>query len=299
MLKLMIATASIAALGEGGANAAEKPRSTKEILQSFADDYKTDHMAIDARFGVQVGEEWWSVSVARKEEDYTFKEKFTFQNFGPHEVAVAKGKPKEPTWYISFADKSVLEQVDSGGLSVGTGAMKSFASDKTMVDVGGMEGFAETPGSVAECYHTMSHFFARGTPEVTYFEREKSLPTHGASAVSLYLMKDKRIAWFSIGKDEAANADPALEYGQVPNLIIITKGEGKGKFGDKELDLRPGMSIFVGPYVKHVFYGTGEEPLEGILVLFGDNGDFAFGKSYLDFVDADYEFLRGFDPKGE
>lgn len=39
------------------------------------------------------------------------------------------------------------------------------------------------------------------------------------------------------------------------------------------------MSVFVGPYVKHVFYNPNEEPLEGILVLFGDSIDYATGQS--------------------
>jgi len=37
------------------------------------------------------------------------------------------------------------------------------------------------------------------------------------------------------------------------------------------------MSVFVGPYVRHVLYNPNEEPLEGILVPFGDNIDFATG----------------------
>ena len=105
-------------------------------------------------------------------------------------------------------------------------------------------------------------------------------------------MKDKRIGWFSLGQDEAANADSRLEKGQVPNLMIFTKGRGKGFFGEEEVAIEAGMSVFIGPYVKHVITNPYEEPLEGILVLFGDNIDYAQGQSYLEFLENEYDFLE-------
>ena len=105
-------------------------------------------------------------------------------------------------------------------------------------------------------------------------------------------MKDKRINWFSLGTDQTANGDRGLDKGQVPNLLIITKGKGKATIGDTEMELEPGMSIFIGPYVKHVFYNPNEEPLEGILILYGDNIDYVFGQSYLDFLDEEYAFYE-------
>ena len=108
-------------------------------------------------------------------------------------------------------------------------------------------------------------------------------------------MKDKRIGWFSIGPQKAANAERGLDKGQVPNLFIITKGKGRAELGDNEVELRPGMSVFIGPYVKHVLYNPYDEPLEGIIVLFGDNIDYARGKSYLDLLEAQHEFYQQFD----
>ena len=74
--------------------------------------------------------------------------------------------------------------------------------------------------------------------------------------------------------------------------MIFTKGKGKGLFGEEEFDIEPGMSVFIGPYVKHVIYNPYEEPLEGILVLFGDNIDFAKGQSYLEFLEKQSDFLE-------
>ena len=95
--------------------------------------------------------------------------------------------------------------------------------------------------------------------------------------------------------------EKGLDKGQVPNLFIITKGKGKALLGDEKIDLEPGMSIFVPPYVKHVFYNPYDEPLEGVLVLFGDNIDYTQGQSYMNFLEKEYEFygLNEKDVKGQ
>ena len=40
------------------------------------------------------------------------------------------------------------------------------------------------------------------------------------------MMKGKRVIHFSIGPRAVANADPQLQSGQMPNLIIVTGGRG-------------------------------------------------------------------------
>ncbi len=65
------------------------------------------------------------------------------------------------------------------------------------------------------------------------------------------------------------------------------------RIGKEEIDLESGMSVFVGPYVKHVLYNPYEEPLEGILILFGDNIDYAKGQSYVEFLEKEYKFYGG------
>lgn len=39
-------------------------------------------------------------------------------------------------------------------------------------------------------------------------------------------------------------------------------------------------------------FNSYDEPLEGILILYGDNIDYALGQSYLDFIDQQNEFLE-------
>ncbi|MGI9547177.1 MAG: hypothetical protein ACR2MM_08075 [Flavobacteriaceae bacterium] len=273
----------------------QQPReNTETILQSFVESYKTDPMALTACFGIVVGDNWWYVTSNRNEEGYLVgkNKQYTFHNYGPHEVKLFNGKPKKPVWYFKFADTSVLEKINSKFWTASTAAARSMPSDEVALDILAMEDFQFTLKDDAISYQVLEHFWKKDTIEITRFARDNSLPSHGASLVALYTMKDKRIGWFSLGTDEAANADERMEKGQVPNLMIFTKGKGKGLFGDEEYDIEPGMSVFIGPYVKHVIYNPYEEPLEGVLVLFGDNIDFARGQSYLEFLEKEYEFLE-------
>jgi mannose-6-phosphate isomerase-like protein (cupin superfamily) len=265
---------------------------TRAILQEFADAYQKDPMAMNATFGIRVGSSWWHVTSARKEVPYLAgkKEQYTFHQIGPHEVLLHEGPPEQPTWYFRFDNEEILNKIYQKALNTGTASAKSTGEDIVNFDIEEMEGFDAAQGDTALGYQVMEHFWKKDAAEVTRFSRSSSLPSHGAAIVSLYTMKDKRISWFSLGQEEVANGDPRLDKGQCPNLFIITKGRGKAQIGEQEIDLEPGMSVFVGPYVKHVLYNPNPEPIEGILVLFGDNIDYALGQSYVTFLEKQNAF---------
>ncbi|WP_445386441.1 cupin domain-containing protein [Robiginitalea sp. IMCC44478] len=289
---LMLAAACL--LFFSGSNSLKaQEENIQKMLESFVESYKTDPMALSGTFGVKVNDQWWHVTTLRKQEGYKVgkKKQYTFHNFGPHDVSLHKGKPTIPTWYFEFANLEVLENVYSGYWSASTAAAKSTAEDKVGLNIRPTEGHEFSAKDEGISYQVMEHFWKKDAVEITRFTRDQSLPSHGAALVSLYTMKDKRIAWFSLGKDEAANTEKNLDKGQVPNLLIFTKGKGKGLFGEEEVDIEPGMSVFIGPYVKHVIYNPYDQPLEGLVVLFGDNPDFVWGQSYIDFMDKQYEFL--------
>lgn len=269
-------------------------QSTEQMLQEFTQSYRTDPMALTATFGIRVGDEWWHVISERHEEGYPVgkSKKYTFHNYGPHEVELIKGKPLAPTWFFNFASAEVLEDIYSHNVTASTAAAKSYGTDQVGLDIDPMEGHEHTLEDDAVSYLVLEHFWKRETIEITRFSRDTSLPSHGAALVSLYTMKDKRIGWFSLGTGEGANTDEALQEGQVPNLMIFTKGRGKALLGEQEFEIEPGMSVFIPPYVKHVIYNPYDEPLEGILVLYGDNIDFALGQSYMSFLEAEYSFYE-------
>jgi mannose-6-phosphate isomerase-like protein (cupin superfamily) len=270
---------------------ANKNPDSDAILEQFVQSYKTDNMALTTTFGIQIDQQWWHVKAKRVQQGYKVKDKYTFHNFGPNQVSLHQGKPKSPTWYFKLADKTVLNNIHSGVWSASTAAMRSMPSDVVALDIVMMDGFKSSKKVDAISYQVLEHFWKTGEVEIAKFSRDSSLPTHGVAAVSLYTMKDKRIAWFSITKEEAANAEPHLDKGQVPNLFIFTKGKGVAKLGTEEIEVQAGMSVFVGPYIKHAIFNPNDEPLEGVLVLFGDNIDYALGESYLDSQERLYDFL--------
>ncbi len=278
-----------------GINAQDK--TTEDILKGFVESYKLDPMAQTINFGVLVGENWWYVESKRKQEGYKVgkSKQYTFHNFSPNTVTLHKGKPSVPTWYFHFANKKALDNIDQQIWTASTASAKSVGSDIVALNIRDMEGFKSGIKDDATAYEVMEHFWKKGQTEITYFSRDGSLPTHGVDHVGLYTMKDKRIGWFSIGPDQAANDERGLDKGQVPNLFIITKGKGTAKLGDETIELKAGMSVFVPQYVKHTIYNPFEEPLEGIVVLFGDNIDYARGKSYMDFLEQQHNFYHSYD----
>ncbi|WAT19273.1 cupin domain-containing protein [Aurantiacibacter sp. MUD11] len=265
------------------------------ILREFVADYRNDPMALNSRFGVKLGQEWWSVEV-RRNETASARGRLTDHSFGPHDIVLSRGAPEQPTWYFEIASLDVLERIASGEVNAGTAAMQSFGSDRVGVETRDMDGFASTSGDEGDMYIALSHFFTKGKPEITRFGRDNSLMTHGAQATALHMMKGFRVMHFSIGPQEVANDDPRMEFGQMPNLFVVTSGQATLYSDDGPVEITEGMSIFIPQFVRHRIVNDGDEPLEGILVLYGDNSDFAFGTSYptyLEDVNAwhrDYQF---------
>lgn len=207
--------------------------------------------------------------------------------------------PEKPTWYFEIADLNVLQLIASGDVNAGTAGMQSFDSDQVGVEIRQMEDFDMTSGDSADMYLALSHFFTKGVPEITRFGSEQSLETHGAQATALHMMKGFRVLHFTIPPQAVVNEDPQLEFGQMPNLFIVTKGKGRAFLADEEIEIRAGMSIFVPQYVRHQMVNDSDEPIEGILVLYGDNNDFAFGTSYPAFQEDLNDFYRSYPFKKE
>jgi mannose-6-phosphate isomerase-like protein (cupin superfamily) len=297
----MMSASAVPAWAEQGEESAmpltsEEYNEAQKILADFVKDYSHDHMAIDTTFGIKLDDRFWTVSVERKERA-SARGRLTDHSFGPHKVALSEGEPTKPTWYFEIADMNVLRLIASGKVNAGTAAMQSFGSDEVGVETRDMAGFKSTSGDEADLYLVLSHFFTKGKPEVTRFGRDTSLSTHGALATSLHTMKGFRVAFFSISPQGKVNADPRLSSGQMPNLFVVTSGKGTLLTDDGPMVLEKGMSVFVPQFVKHEMVNDGDEPLEGVLVLYGDNSDFAFGTSYPTYLQDLNEWHRQYEFK--
>ena len=302
MLKVL-AAAALAAAPFYGAHAATQSgfavlddggvAEAHALLETLVADFRHDPSAIDSYFGIKIGDRFWTVEVERNETS-SRRGRLTDHSFGPHRVTLRPEAPERPTWYFEIAGIEVLRMIARGEVNAGTAAMQSFESDRVGVETRSLDGFTMTSGDVADMYLLLSHFFTTGVPEITRFGRDTSLPTHGASATALHMMKGVRIIWFSLGPDQAANEDPRLETGQMPNLFIVTRGRGVAHLGDRTVELSEGMSVFVPPFVRHQIRNNSDQPMEGVLVLYGDNSDFAFGTSYPAFMEDLNDFYRNY-----
>ncbi|NIP17799.1 MAG: cupin domain-containing protein [Xanthomonadales bacterium] len=260
-----------------------------EILKRLVADYRIDPMAISGEFGIRLADQFWTVKIDRKE-SASKRGRLTDHEFGPHEVSLKNNKPENPTFVYIIASMDVLRLISEGKVNAGTAAMQSFGSDQVGVETGAVNGYEMTSGGEAQLYHHLSHFFTTGVPEITFFGPENSLETHGAQMTALHFMKGFRIGYFTMQPQQTVNADIRLQKGQMPNLFIITRGRGKAYLGDSEIELKPGMSVYVAPFVRHEFTAIGDEPMEGVVVLYGDNSDFAFGTSYPAYLEDLYDF---------
>lgn len=291
-LALLLASAAAPAFAqEEGSLTEDEFTEANEILSRFVEDYRGDPMALDSTFGIKMDDRFWTVSVERQE-TASARGRLTDHAFGPHQVTLTAAAPSEPTWYFEIANLDVLRMIDTGQINAGTAAMQSFASDEVGVETRDMDGFSSTSGDEADMYFALSHFFTRGVPEVTRFGQANSLETHGAQMTSLHMMKGFRVGYFSLPPQGVANEDPRLQFGQMPNLFIITSGRGTMHTNDGPMALEAGMSVYIAPFVRHEMVNDGDEALEGVLVLYGDNSDFAFGTSYPAFMQDLNQFYR-------
>lgn len=232
-------------------------------LQRFVDDYRSDPMQKDAYFGVQVGEEWWTVESKRASAD------------GAGAVTLGAGKPARPTWFFKVESAEILAQVDRGEVTFGTLAVKSKSSDYSPMDIDVMPGYltdGQAPGS--EFYETLTkvgfHFWYRGAPETVPFARQAMRLSHGADVTALYYEPGLRLIHFSIKQGQHANKGEDDSEDPWRKVYVFTSGAGKAAMGESTIDVRAGERIFVAPGQRNEVWNDNPTPLEGVLVVFGE-----------------------------
>lgn len=151
----------------------------EDILRRYVEDYRSDPMLVNARFGIKVGEQWWHVASRKGAQGQ------------PNEVVLSSGQPAQPTWFFVVESAQYLQRLDRGEVTFGTLAGKAQQSDKVPMDADFMPGFtpdARTPGSnFYEDFTRVSfHFWYRGNPEVVPFARQALRNIHGVDSTALY-----------------------------------------------------------------------------------------------------------------
>jgi len=144
-------------------------------------------------------------------------------------------------------------------------------SDKTPLDFGFMEGYQPPADFIPEVMLPLGfHFFNRGKPEIIPFGEIFSRFVHGGNAVIFYYQKGLRTGWYQVKKGMIINKDLNEAANPFPTLFIITKGEGKGRLGEKTMSLKEGMTIFVPAGMIHQFWTDSDSGMEFIIIMFGE-----------------------------
>lgn len=233
--------------------------SIEKMLEEFVNDYERNDELPESpiAFGIQItGEKGgkWTVSIDAKK---------------PDKVTLTKGFPSQPTFYV-VTDAATIRKIFNGEINVLTAAGRARMSDKTPLDFEFMEGFQGSMDFISEVMLPLSfHFFNRGKPEIIPFGEQYSRIVHGGHAVVFYYQKGLRTAWYKIEPGMFINKDLKDAANPFPTLLIITKGQGQVRLGDKIMSLREGMTVFVPAGMVHQFWTENDEGVEVIIIMFG------------------------------
>jgi hypothetical protein len=248
-----------ATLALPSASAAQGPEEVTEILNRFAEDYRTDPTLTESTvFGVRVDGRWWTVTARPPSSD------------SPAEVVVSRGEPQEPTFFF-FLDGETLRRLDRGELNARTALGKARHSDVSPMDIDPThsdviwdEAFNRRVDAAA------NHFWLRGTPEFLVFNRDASRVLHGANAVLLHYVQGLRSVWYQVETGQHINPDRRDQANPFPSLFIFLHGNAKARIDGVELDVAGGTATLVPAGVSHEFWNPFGEPFEFILIMFGE-----------------------------
>lgn len=237
----------------------QDPQEVREILTRFAEDFRTDPaLTQPVLFGVRVDGRWWSVT-AQPAADAS-----------PAVVAVHAGKPSEPTFFF-FLDTETLRKLDRGELNPRTALGKARHSDTAPMDIDPTDPAVVWDAAFSHQVDLVAnHFWVRGTPEFLAFNRDASRVLHGANAVLLHYEQGLRSVWYQIEPGQHINPDPRDQVNPFPSLFIFLNGTAKAKIGGVEMDVEGGTATLVPAGVSHEFWNPFGEPLEFILIMFGE-----------------------------
>lgn len=231
---------------------------TSEMLLEYAVDYAADVSLQTVTFGIQVDDNWWTVSTHVATE----------KAYGVADIYA--GKPPFPTFYFKL-DAATLKQIYNRELNALTAMGKARATDVTPMDIDVMDGFEPQEGFLATALSVAFHFWTRDTPERIPFGGEYTRTVHGAQASVFYYQPGFRSAFFQILPGQHANEDAADQVNPFPSLfVVIDGGTARGRIGGAEVELRGREAIFIPANVPHEFWNHGDIPAEGVLLMFGD-----------------------------
>jgi hypothetical protein len=236
----------------------EEKVSVEALLKSIIEDYEKNDAfpELPFEFGIKIQEPYGGEWGIRVNED--------------KKISLKKGLSEKPTFFVT-ADFNSLHKVYRGEMNALTAAGKARGTDITPMDILFQEGYKPSEKYIRSVLLPFYfHFFTRSVPEIIPFGDKYSRVIHGGNAVVLYYDLGLRTSWYQLKKGMFINKDLKDAVNPFHSLFICIKGKGRGRIGDKILDLKEGMAIFVPAGMIHQFWTEGEDVLDMILIMFGE-----------------------------
>ena len=231
------------------------PTFVETELNRLAADYAQDPMMVDVTFGVEVDGRTWTVTARRGQ---------------PAEVRVTAGAPTVPTWVDSM-NGATFRNIVEGRMTALTASVRARASDVTLMNPRMVNGMSQDSLDEAGLDRAvLAHFWTTGQPEIVPFGFAGSKEAHGAQMSVLQYAGQLRTGWWGLLPGQHANRDPADQANPFPTLIIVQRaGSGRMRIGGREFAMRDQTMVIVPANVTHELWNPGQEPAEGILIMYG------------------------------
>ena len=233
--------------------------SVEAIIESFVSDYKNDRYASEARVvGIEVPEhgEWTVRATGEKKES-------------GYEVELKRGIPKEAT-YVYKIEYPTLMAIYEGTINALTAQGKAFATDYTPMSVYEMDDFYPSLEEDGALNAFSFHFWTKGFPEIVAFRPDATREAHGSSMVIFYYEKGLRTGWYNIMPGERVRDDAREQAAPFPMMGIAIKGTANGIVDGEPVTISAGNTVFIPAGVAHKWWNDTDEPVEVILVMWGD-----------------------------
>ena len=225
------------------------------ILQRFVTDYRSDPLAQNITFGIEIDGMRWHVVSQMTDKGRS--------------VELKDGFGKEPIFYFT-ASRETLNLIDQGVWAGHTAMGAATSRDITPLDILTTEGYERTSAYDATIRPLIFHFWTRGTPEVIPFSVQNSRVVHGAPGVATYYDKDFRSAVFHVPAGLGREQAPTLTV-PFKRMVLVIAGSGEGVMGDEKFTMKAGEMVLSPPNIPVTFWNASdEEPLSFVWVMWGD-----------------------------
>ena len=233
----------------------------EKIIRSFVEDYRSDRHAVEKR---SVG-----IIVPEVEGEWTIE--VTGKQIGKKqwEVLLEDGLPNEPT-FMYRAEYSALKAIFNGEMNALTAQAKAFSTDYAPLDVLEINDYKPNEDDNSAMNAFSFHFWTKGFPEVIPFRADATRRAHGAGVTIFYYQKGLRTGWYNILPGERVRQDAREQAMPFPMMGVMIKGTAKGIVDGELVTVSEGNTVFIPANVHHKWWNETDEPVELILIMFGE-----------------------------